>query len=209
MTLTDIKNSIYRRTGTDSQSFPDADMVIAINNANERVHTLIRKYLDNFRPTPWTTADLSTGTATPKFDANYHDLIPLWVDYQNAVDKGQRSKASMLLAEIEAKERELQLFYGARNYSVFTVTIASPGVLTCPSHRLATNDRVTLVTTGALPTGLSVDTFYYVIAIDDDTFELAATKNGSAITTTGTQSGTHYVASEKSKRIIPAHHSTR
>lgn len=76
-----------------------------------------------------------------------------------------------------------------------TVTIASPGVFTNVAHGLVAGDVVYLSTTGALPTGLSVDTPYYVIAagLTANTFRLSTTAGGSAINTTGSQSGTHSV----------------
>lgn len=208
MTLSDIKNSVYRRTGSNVDSFSAAEMLIAVNGANERVHSLIRKYLDNFRPTDWTSSDLSTGTATPKFDALFHDLIPLYVSYDRAVEKVLPSAAGFL-ADIQRKERELEEFYGTRNYEVFTVTIASPGVITKDNHGLQTNDRVSFVTSGALPTGLSVDTFYYVIYVTDHTFKVSATRDGSAINTSGSQSGTHYYFTDRPKRMRAASHDTR
>ena len=80
----------------------------------------------------------------------------------------------------------------------FTVTIASPGVFTSTAHGLSLNDRVRLFTTGALPTGLSADTRYFVISagLTADAFELSTTEGGSAINTSGTQSGTHSFAVE-------------
>lgn len=208
MNLSDVKNSVYRRTGTNATSFPAADMLIAANVANQKVHARIRKYLDNFRPTAWTSSDLSTGTAEPKFDALFHDLIPLYISYDHAVSHVQPSTAG-LLADIQRLERELEEFYGTRNYEVFTVTIASPGVVTKDNHGLQTNDRVSIVTSGALPTGLSVDTFYFVIYVTDHTFKLSATRDGSAIDTSGTQSGTHYYFSDRPKRMKAAVHNTR
>lgn len=200
MTLETIKSSIFRRTHTDASSFSAADMVIDLNAANEKVHSRIRKYLDNFRPTAWTTTDLSTGTATPKFDANFHDIISLYVSYNRAVELLLPNAQNFLL-DITRLEKEIDEWYGVRNYEVFTTTIAAPGVLTKQNHGLQTNDQVTLVTTGALPTGIVADTFYFVIYITDHTFELSATRDGTAITTTGTQSGTHYYASDRPKRI--------
>lgn len=77
----------------------------------------------------------------------------------------------------------------------FTVTIASPGVVTLTSHGLATGDSVYLTTTGALPTGLSANTRYWVIYVDANTFRLATSLAnallGTAINTSGSQSGTH------------------
>lgn len=80
----------------------------------------------------------------------------------------------------------------------FTITIAAPGVGTLTAHGLNTGDPVYLTTTGALPTGLSINTIYYAIRVGADTFRLATSfanaNAGTAITTTGTQSGTHTIS---------------
>jgi hypothetical protein len=75
----------------------------------------------------------------------------------------------------------------------FTVTIATPGVFTKNGHGLIANDIVAFSTTGALPTGLTANTLYYVIATDltADTFKVSASQGGAAVNTSGTQSGTH------------------
>ena len=77
----------------------------------------------------------------------------------------------------------------------FTITIASPAVVTS-TVSLLDNTPVILTNTGypsALPTGLTVGTTYYVKGTGGTTFNLSATPGGAAITTTGTQSGTHYI----------------
>lgn len=74
----------------------------------------------------------------------------------------------------------------------FTVTLASPGVFTLVAHALVIGDRVYLTTTGALPTGLSANTIYYVVSTPTaDTFTVSAAEGGAAINTTGSQSGVH------------------
>lgn len=73
----------------------------------------------------------------------------------------------------------------------FSVTIAAPGVVSKTGHGLDDGDPFVPTTDGALPTGLVSGTTYYVKAVDADTFQLAATPGGTAITTTGSQSGTH------------------
>jgi len=76
--------------------------------------------------------------------------------------------------------------------SEFTVTIASPGVLTFGGpHGLSVGDAIQLVTTGALPTGLLPNTTYYVAATSFTTLTitLSLTYGGGAINTTGSQSG--------------------
>ena len=77
--------------------------------------------------------------------------------------------------------------------STFTVTIASPGVLTVASS-LRNGTAIMLNTTGALPTGLSVGVVYYVVGSSGTTCNLSATFGGAAITTTGTQSGTQSIS---------------
>ena len=73
-----------------------------------------------------------------------------------------------------------------------TVSIASPAVVTLSNHGLVAGNTFTFTTTGALPTGISAGTTYYVIAtgLTTNSFEFSATNGGSAIDTSGTQSGT-------------------
>lgn len=79
----------------------------------------------------------------------------------------------------------------------FTVTIASPAVVTKNSHGFVGGERIMLTTSGALPTGLSANTDYIVAYIDANTFNLytVASLNSltapTAINTSGSQSGTH------------------
>jgi hypothetical protein len=76
-----------------------------------------------------------------------------------------------------------------------TISIATPGVVTSVLHPFITGDCVHFTTTGALPTNISPSTGYYVIAVGGNTFRLATTYAralaGTAINTSGTQSGVH------------------
>lgn len=72
-----------------------------------------------------------------------------------------------------------------------TITIATPGVVSWAGHTLTDGDPVSFSTTGALPTGLTAGTTYYVVNSASGTFQVAATVGGSAITTSGSQSGVH------------------
>lgn len=74
-----------------------------------------------------------------------------------------------------------------------TITIASPAVVTLNSHGLTVDDSIRFTTTGALPTGLTVGVKYFVISagLTSNTFRLSATQGGTAINTSGTQSGVH------------------
>ncbi|APC01319.1 hypothetical protein [Polynucleobacter asymbioticus] len=73
--------------------------------------------------------------------------------------------------------------------STVTITISSPGVVTWNNHQFPPGQKVVFTTTGALPTGISAGTTYYVVNPTSNTFQLSATVGGSAITTSGTQSG--------------------
>lgn len=74
-----------------------------------------------------------------------------------------------------------------------TFTIATPCVATF-SVLLAEGTAVQFSTTGALPTGLSTATTYYLRNVDGATANLSATPTGPIINTSGTQSGTHSVS---------------
>lgn len=79
--------------------------------------------------------------------------------------------------------------------STITVTIATPGVVSWTAHGLTGGQKIQLATTGALPTGLVANTTYWVIPVDANSFRLATSlanaQAGTAIATTGTQSGVH------------------
>ena len=96
-------------------------------------------------------------------------------------------RASYLLTDARINGDDIQ---------TFTVTIASPAVVTCNNHGLRNGDVVILTTTGTLPTNLTASpttaaTQYFVINASTNTFNLSTAINGTAINTSGTQSGTH------------------
>lgn len=77
--------------------------------------------------------------------------------------------------------------------TISNISIASPGVFTSNGHGLAAGDLIQISTTGALPTGLAVNTTYYVISagLTANDFQVSATLGGTAINTSGSQSGVH------------------
>lgn len=87
-----------------------------------------------------------------------------------------------------------------------TITIATPAVVSYTAHGLVTGDKTYITTTGALPTGLTASTTYYVIGVDANSFRLATTlgnaHSGTAINTTGSQSGTHTLFSGGLKLLV-------
>jgi len=69
-----------------------------------------------------------------------------------------------------------------------TITIASPAVVTVATAP-ANGTAVSFSTTGALPTGITANAAYYVINGTGTTYQISATIGGTAIDTSGTQSG--------------------
>jgi hypothetical protein len=76
-----------------------------------------------------------------------------------------------------------------------TISIANPAVVTLVSHGFAAGDVIRFTTTGALPTGMSISEKYFVIAagLGADVFRISQTLGGTALETTGTQSGVQKV----------------
>lgn len=76
-----------------------------------------------------------------------------------------------------------------------TISNASPAIVTLNSHGLIKGDCIHLTTDGGLPTGLSVNTNYYVVYINANTFNLATSYAnalaGTKIDTSSAGSGTH------------------
>jgi hypothetical protein len=68
---------------------------------------------------------------------------------------------------------------------------ASGVTLTANNHGLNNGESVTLKSTGTLPTGLSVQTEYFVVNAQTNTLQLAIVEDGTPITTTGAGTGTH------------------
>lgn len=92
------------------------------------------------------------------------------------------------------------MYYWSANLGVtevpFTVTIAATAVLTTNAN-ITDLQPITLTTSGALPTGLSTGTVYYVRNYNAvaKTCNLSLTSTGVLIGTSGTQSGGHAISS--------------
>lgn len=89
----------------------------------------------------------------------------------------------------------------ARVFTGATITIATPGVVSwalANGNNAAVGDQVVFLNNGdTLPTGLSFNTTYFIISGGFSfgvSFELATSAGGSAIATSGSQSGTHQIA---------------
>jgi hypothetical protein len=79
--------------------------------------------------------------------------------------------------------------------SLCTMTIASPCVVTLNTHGYTAGQPIKFSTSGALATGITAGSTYYVIAtgLTTNTFQFSATPGGSAVNSSVSQSGVHYV----------------
>ena len=127
--------------------------------------------------TTWASSAPTSGTV----------LNALQIGVGNSTTAGQTDAVSTLLVgDVLA----------ASDFLTATITIANPAVVTATAHGQGFGAKVFFTTTGALPTGLVINTTYFVAGtINANDFQLAATYtdaiNGNLITTTGSQSGVH------------------
>lgn len=89
------------------------------------------------------------------------------------------------------------------------VTVATDLITVTASPELITGRKVQLTTTGTLPTGLSLATDYYIIAISSTTIKLASSRAnavaGTAIDITGQGSGTNTATGTLTARTLGQH----
>jgi hypothetical protein len=66
--------------------------------------------------------------------------------------------------------------------------------ITWVGHGFLDDDRVTLYSTGSMPTGLSAGVSYYITAVSTDSFQVALSSGGGGVVTTSSGTGTFYAA---------------
>lgn len=124
------------------------------------------------------------------YDRNYPEVLNIeWL-----ISRGTSDNIDIGAMEIIGTD----LIVSWKEQLTATMTIATPGVVTITSHGFSTADPISFATTGALPTGVTAGTVYYVAVIDTNTFNLYdtaahATSGGATgrVDTSGSQSGTH------------------
>jgi hypothetical protein len=187
------------------------DRVIRISNRNAQVEYSIgtqpklRSFpalvLGNLEPVSLVQPAATFVTLTYDDDAGDVKLVSAGVhDLTNAVSQGSdlfitwtggtapTGFYEVLDADTATDEVTIDLPYID---STVTISIAAPGVVTWTGHGLSVNDTIRFTTTGALPTGLAINTTYYVkTVLSANTFTVSTSAGGAAVTTTGTQSGT-------------------
>lgn len=147
-------------------------------NVGNTPHKSPTYWLDSGNTNRWKMFDQSIGSRTTNESSIYVTLQP----------NGRCDSVALL--GINAGTARFRMTDSA-SYTTVTMTIASPCVVTDTGHTKSNGDTVRFSTTSALPTGIVADTTYYVINKATNTYELSATSGGTAINTSGTQSGTH------------------
>jgi len=172
------------QTATFSSQFADA-LNITSNNK-------LSLNLPNIAETATVAATAATGTI------NY-DVLTQSVLYYTTAATGDwtlnvRGNSLTTLNSLLGVGQSLTFAFLVTNQNVasqsVTISIASPAVITVPTTLPANGTPVVFTTSGALPTGITAGVTYYVINASGTTFNISATVGGSAIVTSGTQSGT-------------------
>jgi len=88
---------------------------------------------------------------------------------------------------------------GTQTFASSDVSVLGNSVLVV-NHGLVTGQKVQLTTSGALPTGLSLATDYYIIRLTSSTFRFASTQwnafSGTAVTMSAQGSGTNTITGQ-------------
>jgi len=155
------------------------------------------------KSTAWFIVDGSPNVTLPSQSGNSGKVLQTnatIVSWQSALTNPMSAVGDMIVGGTSGTPTRLAssllgyITTGATSTTV-TMTIATPAVVTHSSHGLSLGDKIYLTTTGALPTGLTASTTYYVIKIDANSYNLATSLAnalaGTKIATSGSQSGTH------------------
>ncbi len=83
--------------------------------------------------------------------------------------------------------------YGSNSVTANTAVDLTNEFFPNTAFTFVNGDLVRIVSTGTVPTGLAIDTNYYVVSTNSTGFKLSATDGGSAINLTGEGTGTHTI----------------
>lgn len=87
--------------------------------------------------------------------------------------------------------------------SLVTISNSTPAIVSWMAHNLSEGTPVIFDTTGALPTGLTAGTTYYVKSPTTDSFNVSASVGGAAIATSSAGSGVHTARASRNVGFDP------
>lgn len=110
--------------------------------------------------------------------------------YSSALNQTVVSTTTAYPIIFEAEDDQDGIYH--KNATV-TISIATPAVVSWTGHGLSIGAAVKFSTDGALPTGITAGTVYYIITagFGVDSFQISTTLGGTAVNTSGSQSGNH------------------
>ena len=204
-TLTDYHNLVYKFTGSPSgavtYTVPAYERPYIIHNSCGQTITI--------KVSGQTGVDVATGTKAyvycdgtdvrelvnnPASITATQTLTNKTLTAPKFADGGFIADANgnelIVMDTVTSAVNEVTISNAASPAVTATITIAVPAVVTVAATP-PSGTPVVFTTTGALPTGLVINTTYFVKYINATTFNVAATTNGTSITTTGSQSGVH------------------
>ena len=158
------------------------DLTVGVSAPNTSTPVTFTPTLNGVTAATWNVVKFSGGVEVPVAVNDLQGRAWLKADLANTVWVLQNPAAATGVTNTPL----------APNTSTVTISIGSPAVISWTSHGRVVNEEVVFSTTGALPTGLTAGTTYYVISagLVPNSFEVSATPGGVAVNTSGTQSGT-------------------
>jgi len=137
------------------------------------------------------------GTDLSSFDQHYpRSHVRAGVPQKFALLKELNGLPTVRFSQFPSESLRVEYEYipVAEKLAIKTFTAATTDVCTAANHGFRDGTQVKVVTTSALPTGLILETVYYIRDSALDTFKLAATSGGTAIDITGVGTGTHTIS---------------
>lgn len=203
VTLSDLRTQARVRADMVNSAFiSDSELDGYLNEALlELYDLLVQKFDGDYYHT---TSNISIGSSTNTYalpsdfyklkgaeiaqdaSSRYVTLVPYMLNERNRYAYSNTS-----LPTRTVRIRYIPTFTRLENLKTFqdsNVNVSTDRI-TIAAHGFTANDAVTLTTTGVLPTGLSLNTTYYVLVVDSDTIQLSVTSSGSAVNITAASGG--------------------
>lgn len=138
------------------------------------------------------------GASVPVFDGTNWTQWVLGSDLDMALDTSNQTSGNLydLFSWVNSGVLSIGAGPAWSNTATITVTIATPAVVSWTAHGLSEGAPVVFTTTGALPTGITAGTTYYVgRSPGTNSFNISTSvanaAAGTFVATSGSQSGTH------------------
>ncbi len=172
-------------------TYPEESIAVTCTNATEIINLASHGFYTGDGPIRLTAAAIPTGLS---------ETVEYWVIRASANTLQLAETRALALAGTEKTFSTdgttvfLHWVTGTKSLSVnaSAVTLADE-TFTIVDHGFEGGERVQVATTNTLPTGLLVDTDYYVRVVDEDTISFAATAGGAVLPLSGSPSGTQSV----------------